>query len=56
MLRTLGPYLALAVAIVVVTAVAYAYGAPVWAVYVGTLLAVFAVLPGWERWDQRHHP
>ena len=56
MLRMLRPYLAIATAITVAVATAYAFGAPAWVVYAGTLVAVFAVLPGYVRWDQQQHP
>jgi len=56
MIRTLAPYLALAVLIAVAAGTAYGLGAPAWIVYVAILLAVLAVLPGYNRWDERHHP
>jgi hypothetical protein len=56
MLRALRPYLAVAAVIAAAAGTAYAFGAPVWVIYVGTLLGVFALLPGWERWDRQQHP
>lgn len=56
MLRVLSPYLALAAVITAAAGTAYALGAPAWIVYAATLLAVAAVLPGYNRWDQQHHP
>jgi hypothetical protein len=56
MLRTLAPYLAVATLIAVAAATAYALGAPAWIAYAAILLAVLAVLPGYNRWDQHHHP
>jgi uncharacterized membrane protein YdbT with pleckstrin-like domain len=56
MLRTLAPYLTLAVLIVAAAAIAYALGAPAWVAYAAIILAVVAVLPGYNRWDQHHHP
>lgn len=56
MLRALAPYLVLAALEAVAGAVAYQLGAPAWIAYVAILLAVLAVLPGYSRWDQHHHP
>jgi hypothetical protein len=56
MLRTLAPYLALATLIAGAAVIAYALGAPAWIVYAAILVAVLAVLPGYNRWDQHHHP
>jgi hypothetical protein len=56
MLRTLAPYLALAAVITGTAATAYALGAPAWVVYGAIVLAIVAVLPGYNRWDQQHHP
>jgi len=46
----------LAALVVVAGAVAYQLGAPAWIAYVAILLAVLAVLPGYNRWNQHHHP
>jgi hypothetical protein len=56
MLRALLPYLAVAAVISAAAGAAYAFGAPVWVVYLGLVLALVVVLPGWERWDRQHHP
>jgi hypothetical protein len=56
MLRALAPQLALAALIAIAAATAYALGAPAWTAYAAILLAVLAVLPGYNRWDQHHHP
>lgn len=56
MIRALVPYLMFAALIAGAAAIAYGLGAPAWIAYVAILLAVLAVLPGYERWDQRHHP
>jgi hypothetical protein len=56
MLRTLVPYLILAALIVVAAGVAYGLGAPAWVAYAALIVALAAVLPGFDRWDQRHHP
>jgi hypothetical protein len=56
MLRTLAPYLVLATLIAGAAAIAYAHGAPAWIVHAAILVAVLAVLPGYNRWDQHHHP
>lgn len=56
MLRALAPHLAVATLIVIGAATAYVLGAPAWIVYAAILLAVLAVLPGYNRWDDHHHP
>jgi hypothetical protein len=56
MLRMLAPYLMLAVLIVAAGAIAYGLGAPAWIAYATLVLALAAVLPGYNRWDQQHHP
>jgi hypothetical protein len=56
MIRALAPYLALAAVVVIVAAAAYGLGAPAWIAYAAILVAVLAVLPGYNRWDQKHHP
>jgi hypothetical protein len=56
MLRALAPYLAIALVVTAAGGVAYGLGAPTWIVYLTLLVAALAVLPGYSRWDQRHHP
>ena len=56
MLRALAPSLVLAAVIQAAAAVAYTFGAPAWVIYVAVVLALVAVLPAYERWDQQHHP
>jgi hypothetical protein len=56
MIRALAPYLALAALVVIAAGAAYGLGAPAWIAYVAILLAVLAVLPGYSRWDEHHHP
>jgi uncharacterized membrane protein YoaK (UPF0700 family) len=56
MLRALTPSLVVAAIIAAAAGVAYSLGAPVWVVYVAVVLACFAVLPAYERWDQRTIP
>jgi membrane protein implicated in regulation of membrane protease activity len=56
MLRALTPSLMLVAVIEAAAAVAYSLGAPVWVFYVAVVLALVAVLPAYERWDQQHHP
>jgi hypothetical protein len=46
------PYLAVAAGVGAVLGTAYAFGAPAWVVYLGTLVAVLAMLPGYSRRDQ----
>jgi hypothetical protein len=41
---------------VVAAGVAYGLGAPAWVAYAALIVALAAVLPGFDRWDQRHHP
>jgi hypothetical protein len=36
--------------------VAYGLGAPAWLAYAAVVLAVLAVVPGYDRWDRRQHP
>jgi hypothetical protein len=39
-----------------VAAVAYGLGAPAWVMYAAIVVAVFAALPAYERWERRQHP
>jgi uncharacterized membrane protein YdbT with pleckstrin-like domain len=55
MWRALAQYLLVA-AVVSAAAAAYGLGAPAWIVYAAIVLALLAVLPGYERWDRRQHP
>jgi hypothetical protein len=52
-LRALAPYLAVALLIDAASAYAYAHGAPLWTVYASLVIALFVVLPGYERWEAR---
>ena len=56
MWRFLAPYLTVAAAIAIAAGVAYGSGAPVWSVYLGGVVAVAVVLPGYERWESRRPP
>ena len=54
MWRFLAPYLAVALIIAIGAMSAYENGAPAWVAYVGLTLGILAVLPGYERWENRH--
>jgi hypothetical protein len=56
MFRGLAPSVALATAVMAVAAVAYGLGAPAWVMYAAIVVAVFAALPAYERWERRQHP
>jgi hypothetical protein len=56
MLRALAPYLLVAALVSTAAGIAYGLGAPAWVVYAAIVLALLAVLPGYERWDRRQHP
>jgi hypothetical protein len=56
MLRALAPSLALATAVMAVAGLAYGLGAPAWIMYAAIVVAVFAALPGYERWERSRHP
>ncbi len=55
MLRALTPYLLMAEALVAMATVGYLAGAPVWVIHLGIALGALVVLPGYERWESRHH-
>lgn len=55
MLRALLPYLLIAALVVVAAAIAYGLGGPTWLIYAALLVAGITVLPGYERWENRHH-
>jgi len=56
MWRALTPYLLTASLVLVAAGVAYGLGAPAWLAYAAVVLAVLAVVPGYDRWDRRQHP
>jgi hypothetical protein len=56
MWRALAPYLLIAALVSASAGAAYGLGAPAWIVYAAIVVAVLAVLPGYERWDRRQHP
>jgi hypothetical protein len=56
MWRALAPYLLVAALVSAGAGAAYGLGAPAWIVYAAIVVAVLAVLPGYERWDRRQHP
>ena len=58
MWRALAPYLPVAalVSASASTGAAFGLGAPAWIVYAAIVVAVLAVLPGYERWDRRQQP
>lgn len=56
MWRALTPYLLIAALVMAVAGAAYGLGGPAWIVYAAIILAMLAVLPGYDRWDRRHHP
>jgi|tagenome__1003787_1003787.scaffolds.fasta_scaffold20886777_3 hypothetical protein len=56
MWRALVPYLLVAALVSAAGGIAYGLGAPTWIVYAAMVLALLAVLPGYERWDRRQHP
>ena len=55
MLRALAPSLALATAVMALAGLAYGLGGPAWIMYAAIVPAVLSVLPGYERWERRHH-
>jgi hypothetical protein len=56
MWRALTPYLVTAALVAAGAGAAYGLGGPAWIVYAAIILAVLAVLPGYDRWDRRHPP
>lgn len=56
MLRALRLYLLVAALVMVAAGTAYGLGAPAWIMYAAIVVAMLAVLPGYDRWDRRHHP
>ena len=55
MLRALLPSLMIAALLTLAGGLAYSLGAPAWVAYATVVLAVLAVLPGYERWERRQH-
>jgi hypothetical protein len=56
MWRALAPYLLIAALVMAGAGAAYGLGGPAWIVYAAIVLAMLAVLPGYERWDRRQDP
>ena len=56
MWRALAPYLIVAALVMAGAGVAYGLGAPAWLAYAAIIVAMLAVLPGYDRWDRREHP
>ena len=56
MSRALIPYLLIAAFVMAGAGAAYGLGGPAWIVYATIILAMVAVLPGYDRWDRRQHP
>lgn len=56
MWRALAPYLPVAALVSASAGAAFGVGAPAWIVYAAIVVAVLAVLPGYERWDRRQQP
>ena len=56
MFRALAPSFAIAIGVMAVAGAAYGLGAPASLLYAAIVVAVFAALPGYERWERRQHP
>lgn len=56
MLRSMRPYLIVAVLVGALLGVAYDLGAPVWFVYAALLAFFVAIIPFADRWSRREPP
>ncbi len=56
MLRSLAPYLVVAMFVMGSAGLIYGLGGPAWVMYAAIVPAALAVLPGEARWERRRHP
>jgi hypothetical protein len=56
MWRALAPYLLVAALVMACAGAAYGLGGPAWLAYAAIVVAMIALVAGYDGWDRRQHP